>query len=79
MCEEGAESVRYNEQPAVNSMSVIYNRYPIPPVTATFRSEPYSRKTPHQGEVSASCFQDTLETSLCANRLFPTADCPANS
>ncbi len=31
MCEKGADSVRYNEQPAVNSMSVIYNRYPIPP------------------------------------------------
>ncbi len=24
-------------------------------------------------EVSGACMQDTLETSLCANRLFPTA------
>ena len=25
------------------------------------------------GERSVSCFQDTLKTSMCANRLFPTA------
>jgi hypothetical protein len=31
------------------------------------------------GERSGSCLQDTLKTSLCVNRLFPTADCPANS
>jgi hypothetical protein len=66
MHEEGADSVRHNEKPAVKSMSVIYNRYPIPPEAATFSSEPYSRKKPYQEEVSASCLQD--------NRLSGTAD-----
>ena len=26
-----------------------------------------------QGEGSTNCLQDTLKTSMCANRLFPTA------
>ncbi len=26
-----------------------------------------------------SSLQDTFETSLCTNRLFPTADCPEES
>ncbi len=31
------------------------------------------RKTPCQGERSGTCLQDTFKTSLCTNRLFPTA------
>jgi hypothetical protein len=37
------------------------------------RSEPCSRLRWYQGSGSGTCFQDTLKTSLCANRLFPTA------
>jgi hypothetical protein len=31
----------------------------------------------HGHEVSGTALQDTLKTSLCAIRLFPTAECPA--
>ena len=31
-----------------------------------------------RSEPSGTCIQDTLETSLCANHLFPTDDCPAH-
>ena len=37
------------------------------------------KKRRARGERSAGCLQDTLEPSLVANRLFPTAVCPAIS